>query len=100
MPRRVTVSELEAAVRLLNDITGSPAEPYTVRDGEAPTPNAGNYHLSRAYGGYALHQMADHGTGTRDVLYSGHVPARELLNRLHAYRYGIDKGRDVARSRA
>ena len=98
MPRRVTVTELEAAVRLLNNITGSPAEPYTVREGEVPIPNAGNYHLSRAYGGYALHQMADHGTGTRDVLCSGHVPARELLNRLHAYFYGIYKGRDVART--
>lgn len=93
MSRRVTVAELEAAVRLLNDITGSPAEPYTVRDGEVPTPNAGNYHLSRAYGGFALHQMADHGTGTRDVLYSGHVPARELLNRIHAYRYGVEVAR-------
>jgi hypothetical protein len=98
MPRRVTVTALEAAIRCLNDITGSPAEPYTVREGEVPTPNAGNYHLSRAYGGFALHQMAEIGTGTRDVFYSGHIPARDLLSRIHAYVHGVDKGREVART--
>lgn len=92
MPRRVTVAELEAAVTVLNELTGSPLTPYR-KDGDSFTPNAGNYHLSRAYGGFALHQMADHGTGTRDVLYSGHVPARELLNRIHAYRYGVEVAR-------
>jgi hypothetical protein len=89
MPRRVTVAELESAIRALNDLTGHPATPYR-KEGDQWLPNPGVYHLSRAYGGFALHQMADHGTGTRDVLYSGHIPARELLNRIHAYRYGAE----------
>ena len=90
MPRqRITVTQLEAAAALLNQITGNPATPYR-KEGDRHAPNVGNYHLSRAYGGFALHQMANDGGGIRDVLNSGHVPARQLFDMMSAYRYGIE----------
>jgi hypothetical protein len=90
MTSRITKSDLAALVARLNIATGNPAEPYSKGANGQWTPNAGNYHLSGAYGGHALHQMAQEGTGTRDVFYSGHVPARELYYRLDAYLRGVE----------
>lgn len=87
--QRITVSQLEAAAELLNRMTGNPETPYRKEEGRH-VPNVGNYHLSRAYGGFALHQMANNGGGIRDVLHTGHVPARQLLDLIHAYRYGME----------
>lgn len=84
---RITRHDLESAVRLLNEVTGNPVDPYRL-EGDRWLPNPGAYLLSGAYGGWALHQMAA-GGGERDVLSSGHVPARELFERMHAYRYGL-----------
>jgi hypothetical protein len=90
MPRqRITLLQLAAAVKLLNRITGSPEVPYK-KEGDRHAPNVGNYHLSRAYGGFALHQMANDNGGIRDVLNSGHVPARQLFDMMSAYRYGME----------
>lgn len=45
----------------------------------------GNYHLSYAYGGGALHQMTSTGGAVRDVFNRGHMPKRELYNLLAYY---------------
>lgn len=88
---RITRRDLDDTVRLLNELTGNPASPYRLEDGRW-IPNPGAYLLSSAYGGWALHQMAP-GGGERDVLSSGHIPARELYERMHAYRYGLEAAR-------
>ena len=86
MPR-ITRKDLDGLVARVNAIAGTPAEPYTRTATGEYVANAGNYHLSGAYGGWALHQMCE-GGGTRDVLYSGHVPARELFGMVDAFARG------------
>lgn len=81
---RVTRKDLDAIVARINRMTDSPAEPYR-KEGDRYVANVGNYHLSGAYGGWALHQIVTDGGGVRDVLQSGHVPARELQGLLFAY---------------
>lgn len=89
----ITKADLKATVDRINRITGSPLEPYA-KSGEVPKQtykaNIGNYHLSGAYGGYALHRMDTDGGGITDVLRVGHVSKRELYNLMHAYIRGIE----------
>jgi hypothetical protein len=89
MPNRITRRDLEGVIARLNTITGHPTEPYTKQPDGTWAPNPGAFLLSGAYGGWALHQMAEEGTGERDVLYSGHIPARELYSRIDAYLRGL-----------
>ena len=93
--KRITKSELQAVVDRINRATGNPLEPYR-REGDRNVSNIGNYHLSGAYGGYSLHQMANPSGGVRDVLYCGHVPARDLYNRMLSYLSGIQTQKDAA----
>ena len=88
--QRITKSDLEHVVRAINSITDSPLEPYT--DGK---PNAHCYHLSGAYGGYGLHRMCSSGTGIHDIL-GGHMPKRELYERMQAFKYGLMAAKDAA----
>ena len=92
MTTRITKSFLEAKIRTINSMMGTPAEPYrtvTIDGKGKAVGNVGNYHLSQAYGGYCLHRMSNEGGGASDVFSCGHVPARELANRLSAYTSGI-----------
>lgn len=93
MQKRVTASELDAIIKRINIITGSPLEPYaTGPDGKA-IPQGGNYHLSGAYGGYSLHRMAP-GGGVADVLRCGHVTARELRDLMWAFINGFEAAKE------
>lgn len=85
-----TKRELEAVVERLNRITNSPLATYTKQDNGKFTANIGNYHLSGAYGGYALHRIANEAGGVQDVLRSGHVPKAELCRLMHAYIQGVE----------
>jgi len=85
---RITVSNLEAVVRRINQATNSPADPYMKR-GDKYVAQVGCYHLSGAYGGYALHQMVNEGGGVRDV-FGGHIAKRDLWERMHAFLRGVE----------
>ena len=87
---RITVKDLEALIARLNRATGSPAEPYTRDDIGIRCANIGCYHLSRAYGGFALHRMVNEHGGVSEPFYTGHIPARDLYNRIHAYLMGYE----------
>ena len=87
---RTTIADLDRAVDAVNRAAGTPLETWSV-DGSL-TPNAFNYHLSGAYGGYSLHQHGATGSGGRDVFQVGHVPKRELHGMLRAYRAGLEAG--------
>ena len=72
----------------LNANKGTPGKPdYKI------TAQPGNYHLSQAYGGVNLCQMATEGGGTRNVFYCGHVTKRDLAGRIDAYIAGISTGK-------
>ena len=88
--QRVTLAHLRAIVDRINRVTGSPMEPYTLHADGKHRANIGNYHLSRAYGGYCLHRMANDAGGVSCPLVHGHVPARDLANRMHAFLAGLD----------
>lgn len=92
---RITLSHLQAVCDRINHAHGTPLTPYSKRDDGTLVANIGNFHLSGAYGGYALHQMANDGGGVRD-LFGGHMPKRELAARMHAYLRGMDDGQAMA----
>jgi hypothetical protein len=82
---RITEKHLQAIVDRLNRITGMPAAPYW--EGKA---QVGNYHLSHAYGGVALHRMYNDAGGITSPLSTGHITKRELANLMHAYIAGLE----------
>ena len=86
MTNRVTEKQLQAIVDRINRITGSPAEPYI--NGKA---QPGNYHISHAYGGVALHRMSNTCGGVSSPLSTGHIPKRELANLMWAYISGLNE---------
>ena len=91
---RITIKHLKALADRLNRVTGSPmeyAKPYI--KGEPFCSNIGNYHISQAYGGYSLHRVVTTGGGVSEPLSTGHIPARDLYHRMHAYINGIDHGK-------
>lgn len=86
---RITQKHLTPMVDRLNRATSSPSKPYTRREDGTYAANVGNYHLSGAYGGWCLHRMVSDGGAVDDVFRCGHVPARDLYNRLGAFLDGI-----------
>jgi hypothetical protein len=90
---RITVAQLQAVIDRINRETDSPMQPYAPDADGRQRAQIGNFHLSRAYGGFALHRMVTNGGGVSSPLHTGHIPARELLDRMHAYLAGIDAAR-------
>jgi hypothetical protein len=88
MSNRITDSMLEARVRRLNELTGSPMSPYSKID-DRNVANIGNFHLSYAYGGVCLHRMANEGGGVRTPIISYHTTKRELYDLINAFMDGI-----------
>ena len=93
---RIRMNELEAVVRRINQVAGTPEQPY-IKEGDKYVAQIGCYHLSGAYGGYALHQMVNESGGCRDVLRSGHMPKRELYERMHAFVEGLVTAKEGSR---
>jgi hypothetical protein len=83
--QRITDKDLEAAVRRLNIITGSPETPYTKQSDGRFKANIGNYHLSYAYGGVCLHRISNESGGVTTPVGIGHVSKRELYGLLNAF---------------
>lgn len=94
MSSRITEKQLEALADRINQATDSPMSSY-VRTAERMTPQVGNFHISYAYGGACLHRMANESGGVHDVLRCGHIPKRELWDRMHAFLNGIDTAKGV-----
>ncbi len=72
--KRITAKKLEEAVDYLNEITRL-----------AGNKNAGNYRLSYLVSSYSLHLYFKKTSGCCDVFRCGHVPAKELYHRIHAF---------------
>ena len=89
--QRITKSDLEARVDYLNELTGMPIEPYGPRKNGRSNPQAGNYHLSGAYGGWQLERMSlsDGCTGLTVPLNTGYCSKRELYNAINHFILGV-----------
>lgn len=95
MANIITVKNLQAVVDRINKATDSPAEQYYRNDtGKAIAANIGNYHLSGAYSGYALHRTVNASGGIRDISNSGYMSKRALYDLMHAYLAGYEAGKD------
>jgi hypothetical protein len=96
--QRITEKFLRAQIINLNRAAGKTDEIYRHDEtGRIVGGNPGVYCLSGAYGGWALHRMsASGGTGIEDIFNAGHMPARELSNRIHAYAQGMGEAQRVA----
>jgi len=90
MTNRVTEKQLEYKVKLINEITNSPLEPYTKNDEGKYKSNIGNYHLSRAYGGVQLHKMCNDGGGISTPLNTGYTTKKELYVALNSFLIGLE----------
>jgi hypothetical protein len=94
MANVITLKNLQAVVDRINKATGSPVEQYTSVNDKLLA-NIGNYHLSGAYGGYALYRMVNASGGITDISDSGHVSKRALYDLLHMYLAGYEAGKDA-----
>ena len=84
---RITIKHLEAIARRLNKMTNSPT---TYMDANRNI-LVGHFHIDRAYGGFSLCRTDNSSGGvTQPMGYAGHVPARELYERMHAFMAGIE----------
>jgi hypothetical protein len=89
---RINKKLLQDKVNTINSLLKTKPEPYAappVEPWAGVRANVGNYHLSMAYGGYALHRMVNESGGAADVFNRGHISARELSNLLHGFIAGI-----------
>tara|TARA_R100000808_G_scaffold5508_2_gene16721 strand:+ start:1525 stop:1824 length:300 start_codon:yes stop_codon:yes gene_type:complete len=88
--KRITRKNLDNLCDHLNKLTGNNIEPWTQDENGRNKANIGTYYISGAYGGWELCQLVNESGGASDVLSSGHVPARELFNLIHAYLKGME----------
>ena len=93
MANIITVKNLQAVVDRINKGTNSPSTQYsTTVPGAA---NIGNYHLSSAYSGYALHRVVNTGGGIRDISNAGYMSKRALYDLMFAYLAGYEAGKEA-----
>ena len=83
--KRVTESQLNAVVKRLNNMTGSPIEPYS-RTPDGFVANIGNFHLDFAYGMVRLVRMHSAGGAVNAVTQYG--TKRECLGEMYAFESG------------
>ena len=87
---KVTLKNLEAQVKHLNHLTGSPATYSTKLDDGKHRTNIGNFHLYQAYGGVELHRVVNDGGGATCPAWEGCLPKREASALLTAFIHGIE----------
>jgi len=90
MSARITDGDLRAVCSRLNLLTSSPLEPYSTDAAGKLVANIGCFHLSHAYGGVSLHRMHNEAGGVTTPLGGGHMPKRELYERMQAFAKGLE----------
>jgi len=78
---RITEAMIERKIKRINELKG-------VKDPAWNIP--GSYLLSCQYGGYSLDLISTDCGGIKDVFSCGHVPKRDLFNRINAYLAGME----------
>ena len=103
MNDRITNKTLDAIATRINNLTKSPLKPYAPHiEGQRVIPQAGNYHISHAYGGVCLHRMSmtQGCTGVTDVFRCGHIKKRYLAERMWSYLDGLNETTETLRQHA
>lgn len=90
---RMTRQKIDALIARLNEVTGSPAEPWTKGPDGRFRANIGNFHLEGAYGGHKLSRMVGPGGASNDPLNTGFVSLRNLYDAIDNYMRAIDDAR-------
>lgn len=86
---RITMAMLEQLCKDINHITDSPVNPYTESFDGYLIANIGNYHISKAYGGYNLHRICSEGGAIRTPIRDGYYTKSELYDMMYAYYQGL-----------
>ncbi len=89
----VTIKDLELHVYRINDLLGTPKEPY----GKGFIVNSESYYIAEAHGLVGLRQMGRQGED-RPVI-SGYMPKSKLDDMMRAFIDGIRAGKAVVRKR-
>ena len=92
MANRITEYQLRRVCDRINTITGSPMDYMTVIDGKRVI-NIGNYHISGAYGGVQLQRTVNGSGGVTCPIGQGHMPKRDLYERMHAFIAGLESAK-------
>jgi hypothetical protein len=83
----VTIKNLEALVKYLNQITDSPIESWTKQDGKNKA-NINNFHLDISNGGYRLDRMNNESGGIKVIIERS--SKKELYQLINTYINGIE----------
>ena len=86
---RITRKHLEGLCKQINEATGSPVDGWATDADGKNCAVPGHYQIGWAYGGFNLHRICNEGGGIENVFSCGHVPARDLYNRMRAYLEGL-----------
>ena len=85
----ITKAMLEKRVKVLNEVTGNPVEPWSTKvDGSGYTANAGNFHVEYAFGGVRIERMSL-GGGSSNPLNMGRVTKSHCYNLINAMIEGV-----------
>tara|TARA_R110002020_G_scaffold160008_4_gene344330 strand:+ start:529 stop:894 length:366 start_codon:yes stop_codon:yes gene_type:complete len=90
--QRITATQLEHMALFINKALGAPTSYHAPGQSLLSWKiEIGHYHISGAYGGVCLHRTDNENGGVTDVFNCGHVPKRDLYNRMRAYLEGIER---------
>lgn len=87
---RITGKDLQNLCDRINRAHGVALEPYTRTDDGKLRGNIGSHYISGAYGGVNLARIVNEAGGSTNPLSFGHIPKRDLYNRMQAYLCGLD----------
>ena len=88
---RITDKHLKVLCDRINRAHGVALEPYTRTDDGKLRGNIGSHYISSgAYGGVNLERIVNEAGGITNPLSCGHLPNRDLYNRMQAYLCGLD----------
>ena len=94
MKQRITEADLRELCDKINTTTDSPLRPWGITTDYKSMANVGCYHISCAYGGVALHRIHNSGGAVSSPLGGGHMPKRELYERLQAFLSGLNHAKE------
>ena len=83
MKHTIKLKDLNDLIKNLNDYHGEFPRPWDQQGGQMVA-NVGNYHLSRAYGGFNVNQMANERGGCSEPAGHGHVSKKECFARIRS----------------